>query len=54
MLSTKLILTLEAVKELTTTKEATQKAKEQAIIIKKQFKKDCQAVVELTKEQVKV
>ena len=50
MLSTKLVLTLEVVKELTTTKEAVQKAKEQAIITRKQLKKDYQAVVELTKE----
>src|SRR6266567_3855107 len=53
MLSTKSVLTLEAIKELTATKEAAQKAKEQAKLTKNQLKKDRQVAVELTKEQVK-
>ena len=54
MLSTKSVLTLEAVRELAATKEAAQKAKEQATLTRKQLKKDYQVVVELAKEQVKV
>ena len=53
VLSTKLVLTLEAIKELTTTREAAQKTKEQAKLTRKRLKKDYQIVVELTKEQVK-
>ena len=41
-------------RELAATKEATQKAKEQATLTRKQLKKDRQVAVELAKEQVKV
>jgi DDE superfamily endonuclease len=40
VLSTESVLTLEAMRELATTKEATQKAKEQATLTRKQLKKD--------------
>ena len=50
MLSTKLVLTLEVIKELTTTREATQKAKEQAKLARKQLRNNYQIVVELAKE----
>ena len=53
MLSTKSVLTLEVIKELATTKEAAQKAKEQGQLTRKQLRKDYQVVVELAKEQVK-
>ena len=53
VLSTKLALILEAIKELATTKEATHKAKEQAKLTRKRLGRDRWVAVELTKEQVK-
>ena len=53
VLSTELVLTLKAIKELTAAREAAQKAKEQAKLTRKRLKKDYQVVVELAKEQVK-
>jgi len=41
MLFTKSVLTLEAVRELTATKQAVSKAKEHTKLAKEQLKKDC-------------
>ena len=50
MLSTELVLTLEAMKELAAAKEAAQKAKEQGQLTRKQLRKDYQVAVELAKK----